>query len=79
MTECTNMQQLETAFYRNPLPYCAKYFGHKLHIDQNEKLTYFGVTHVAAIDGYSGLVVGHIIMPIKNNVAVYRDLFMYVT
>lgn len=61
---------------RNPLPYCATHFGHKLHIDQNEKLAHFGLTHVAAIDGYSSLVVGHILMPVKNNVAIYRDLFM---
>nr|XP_020461071.1 uncharacterized protein LOC109963123 isoform X2 [Monopterus albus] len=27
--------------------------GHKLHLDQNEKLVMFGVTHVLAIDGFS--------------------------
>ena len=32
----------------NPIPYSAKYFGHKVHIDQNEKLVLFGVTHVCA-------------------------------
>lgn len=67
------------AFYhprRNPLPYQAHYFGEKLHIDQNEKLVQFGATHIAAIDGYSGFIVGHIVMPIKNCVAIYRDLFM---
>ena len=36
----------------NPHPYFAEYFGHKVHIDQNEKLVMFGVTHIAAIDGY---------------------------
>ena len=35
----------------NPIPYRGDYFGHKLHIDQNEKLVMYGVTHVAAIDG----------------------------
>ena len=30
----------------NPRPYCAEYYGHKMHIDQNEKLVRFGVTHV---------------------------------
>ncbi len=35
----------------NPL---ALYFGHKLHIDQNEKIAMFGATHIVARDGYSG-------------------------
>ncbi|KAK2836228.1 hypothetical protein Q7C36_014097 [Tachysurus vachellii] len=29
------------------------YMGHKIHMDQNEKLAMFGVTHVLAIDGFS--------------------------
>ena len=37
----------------NPIPYRGDYFGHKLHIDQNEKLVMYGVTHVAAINGHS--------------------------
>ncbi|KAK9978580.1 hypothetical protein ABG768_020325 [Culter alburnus] len=36
----------------NPVPYHAKYMGHKLHLDQNEKLVMFGVTHVLAVDGF---------------------------
>ena len=28
----------------NPIHYQANYFGHKLHIDQNEKLVAFGIT-----------------------------------
>uniref|UniRef100_A0A1X7TBU0 Uncharacterized protein n=1 Tax=Amphimedon queenslandica TaxID=400682 RepID=A0A1X7TBU0_AMPQE len=32
-------------------------FGHKLHLDQKEKLVMFGVTHVLGVDGYSGLIV----------------------
>ncbi|CAG2216976.1 unnamed protein product [Mytilus edulis] len=47
----------------NPIPYRAEYFGHKLHCDQNEKLVMFGLTHVAAIDGYSGKVVTWASMP----------------
>ena len=35
----------------NPTPYYAEYCGHKMHIDQNEKLVRFGVTNVAASDG----------------------------
>ena len=30
----------------------AEYVGHKLHVDQNEKMVMFGVTHVMAIDGF---------------------------
>ncbi|XP_034005379.1 uncharacterized protein LOC117497578 isoform X1 [Trematomus bernacchii] len=37
----------------NPVPYSAEYMGHKLHIDQNEKLVMYGVTHVLAVDGFS--------------------------
>ena len=51
----------------NPIPYMAKYFGEKLHVDQNEKLVMFGVTHVCAVDGFSGKIVSFISMPIKNN------------
>lgn len=60
----------------NPVPYSAKYFGEKLHIDQNEKLVLFGVTHVCAVDGYSGMIVGFATMPIKNNKVIYQELFV---
>ena len=46
--------------------------GEKLHLDQNEKLVMFGVTHVAAIDGFSGKIVAFETMPIKNNLILYR-------
>ncbi len=58
----------------NPLPYRANYFGEKLHIDQNEKLIMFGMTHVCAIDGFSGKIVGFIILPVKNNILIYQHL-----
>ena len=64
-----------TARSMNPMPYHADYFGHKVHVDQNEKLIMFGVTHVCAVDGYSGKVVGFITMPIKNCVEIYAHLF----
>ncbi len=67
-----------TARQMNPVPYRADYFGQKLHIDQNEKLVMFGVTHVCAIDGYSGKIVGFITMPIKNNLEIYSHLFRFV-
>lgn len=41
---------MATARQMNPVPYRADYFGHKLHVDQNEKLVMFGVTHVCAVD-----------------------------
>ena len=49
----------------NPAVYQADYFGKKAHIDQNKKLVMFGVTHVAAIDGYSGKIVAFATMAIK--------------
>ena len=62
----------------NPIRYHADYFGHKLHIDQNEKLVGFGVTHVLARDGYSGKIVSFLTLPVKNNVAIYDEVFRYV-
>ena len=59
----------------NPVPYNASGFGHKLHLDQNEKLVMFGVTHVLAVDGYSGMIVAHTIMPIKNNLLIYEHIY----
>ena len=59
----------------NPVRYAANYFGHKLHMDQNEKLVSFGVTHVVARDGYSGMIVGYMTLPVKNNVAIYEAVF----
>ena len=66
-----------TAKLLNPIPYSADYFGHKIHIDQNEKLVMYGVTHVCARDGFSGKVVGFVTMPVKNNVEIYTHLFRY--
>ena len=63
---------------RNPVPYIARYFGEKVHIDQNEKLVMFGTTHICAIDGFSGKIVAFCSMPIKNNVAIYKYLYRYV-
>lgn len=66
-----------TERHTNPHTYHADYFGHKVHVDQNEKLGMFGVTHVAAIDGYSGMIVGFVTMPIKNNLEIYEHLYRY--
>lgn len=58
-----------------PVPYRADYFGHKVHIDQNEKLVMYGVTQVCAVDGFSGRIVGFVTMPVKNNVEIYTHFF----
>ena len=62
----------------NPVPYRADYFGEKVHIDQNEKLAVFGVTHVCAVDGFSGKIVGFATMPVKNNHLIYEHMYRYV-
>ena len=59
----------------NLKPYIANYFGHKIHLDQNEKLIHFGVTHVIAVDGYSGMIVSHATMPIQNNLIIYENVY----
>lgn len=59
----------------NPIPYHAEYMGHKLHMDQNEKLGMFGVTHVVAVDGYSSKIVANATMPIKNNLIIYEQVY----
>ena len=61
----------------NPSPYFAMYFGHKLHIDHNEKLARYGVTHIVARDGFSGKIICYSTMPVKNNLAIYESIFRY--
>ena len=60
--------RMNTVNRMNPVRY---YFGHKLHLDKNEKLSAFGIIHVIARDGFSGKIV----LPIKNNVAIYDGIF----
>uniref|UniRef100_A0A1X7V1X3 Integrase catalytic domain-containing protein n=1 Tax=Amphimedon queenslandica TaxID=400682 RepID=A0A1X7V1X3_AMPQE len=50
-------------------------FGDKLHHDQNKKLVILGVTHVMAVDGYSGIIVSYVIMPVKNNLLIYDHIY----
>ena len=59
----------------NPKPYHSDYFGQKLHVDQIEKLVMYGTTHVIARDGYSGMVLAIALMPIKNNLTIYEEIF----
>jgi hypothetical protein len=44
-------------------------------MDQNEKLIMSGVAHVIAVDGYSGMIVAHLTIPIKNNRLIYEFLY----
>jgi len=67
-----------TAKQTNPVPYRADYFGQKLHLDQNEKLVMYGVTHTCAVDGHTRKIVGFQTMSIKNNVEIYRSLYWLV-
>lgn len=71
-------RQTATARQLNPVPYRADYFGHKLHIDQNEKLVMFGCTHICAVDGFSRMIVGFVTMPVKNNIEIYCHMFRYI-
>lgn len=59
----------------NPVPYIANYYGHKLHVDQNEKLVMYGVTHVCAIDGFSKFISAYCTMSVKNNLIVYEKIY----
>ena len=38
----------------------------------------FGVTHVCAIDGFTGWIVALCSMPVKNNVILYELIFLSV-
>lgn len=71
----TQMRREGTARQTNPHVYYAEYAGHKIHMDQNEKLVDFGVTEVVATDGFSGKILGFSVMPIKNNLIIYDDVY----
>jgi len=51
----------------NPVSYRADYFGHIIHIDQNEKNVMVGMTHICAVDGFSRKIVAFSTIPVKNN------------
>ena len=54
------------------------YFGHKLHIDQNEKLIHFGVTYVMAQDGFSGKTVSSssaAVIAMQKNSVIYDEVY----
>ena len=60
-------RQTDTTRQTNTIPYRADYFGHKLHVDQNEKLEMYGVVHVVVIDGHSRYITCGETMSRKNN------------
>ncbi|CAB1449821.1 unnamed protein product [Pleuronectes platessa] len=53
----------------------SEYGGHKLHLDQNEKLMMFGVTRVLAVDGYSSKTIANATMPVKNNLVIFEEVY----
>ena len=64
-TQAERCMQAGRSFYLKV--YKADYSGHKLHVDQNEKLLMYGVTHVVARNGYFGIITGYTTMTIKIN------------
>ena len=70
-----NARQQNSHERSNPSIYVARYFGHKLHLDQNEKLVHYGVTYVLARDGFSGKIVGAAVMQCKNNEIIYSEVY----
>ena len=63
----------------NPKCYNADYFGYKVHMDQNKKLKIFGVAHIMARDGYSGMIVAFSTMAVKNNFIIYDEIYSHFT
>jgi hypothetical protein len=52
----------------------AHHIGHKLHIDQNEKLIRYGSNHILVIDGFSSRKIYFTKMPRKNNLLIYTEI-----
>ena len=64
-----------TVKVKNPVSFSADYFGHKLDLDQNEKLIRYGVTHVVATDRRKRFVVAASKLPIENNIVYYDEIY----
>lgn len=69
------LRQQDVIERTNPHLYNAHYFGHRIHIDQNEKLAMYGLTYVLARDGYSGKIVAGSVMSQKNNLIIYEKIY----
>ena len=37
----------------------------------------YGITHVCARDGYLGMVVAFVVIPVENNMLIYDTIFRY--
>ena len=72
-------RQTDTARHVNSVPYWGDYFGHKLYVDQNEKLEIYGVVHVVAIDGHSRYMTFGATMPRKNNKVICAEVYSLFT
>ena len=71
-----------TARQTNPFPYHADYFGHKLHMDHNEKLTImYGLTEVSAYElaEVERLWLLQQLIPVKSNVLICEQIYRYST
>ena len=55
--------------------------GHKLHLDQTEKLAMYqyGLAEVSACDGYGRKTVAFATMSLKNNILIYEHIYRYST
>lgn len=73
--EQSERRQTAAASNLNPQIYFAGNFSHKLHIDQNEKLAMYGVTHVCPRDGYNSMIVAFFIIPIKYDLEIYKHIY----
>ena len=59
----------------NSKVYKVDYFGHRLLVDQNEKLAMHVVSYVVARDGYSKMITGYTTIAIKSNLTIYEKMF----
>ena len=63
-------------WHTNPGPYFDNNFRKKVHINQNEKLVIFEITHIVAIDRYNDNIVAAVVMPIKNWLSMYEHVYV---
>lgn len=73
-TNCSSALLISTNKDSLSVLYCAAIFWHKLHIDQNEKIVMFGMTHLG--NRWLQWKVAFASMPVKTN-EIYKHIFMY--
>ena len=74
-TPCS--EKNKTAKFLKLFPYCADYFGHKLHMYGNKKLVMHGVKYVLAFDCHSHFITAFSTVPIKNDAIIYDEIYWY--